>query len=502
MTGRLCFNEFTWWDDSLTVHQNPLLNPAHLATIRYYWLHSAYRIYTPLTYTIWAALTPIARVAPDPDGITLDPLIYHSANVLFHVLAALVVFKILRLLQMDRPAAFCGALVFAIHPIQVEAVAWISGLKDVLGGFFALIALWQYLRFAIAARDGNRRVVPVLLCVAAFILALLSKASAGTMPLAAIAIDRWILGRPWRSILPMPCLLVLIAVPFVIAASIAQGGGDLGPIPIWQRPLIASDSLTFYCRKLVCPIDLCIDYGRAPQVVTRSPWIYVSFAFASAIIAASIAMRNRAPSLFTGAMVFAAATLPGLGLTTFIMQFFSTTADHYLYWAMLGPAIAVAGVLTARPNSLALRLGVAAAISAMAILSIRQGAFWKDDISLERHAVAVNPNSFLAWNNLGNAYYRQQDAPLAAEMFRHAITAKPDYAIAHSNLAAALHQLGELTESNDELRHSIALQRSLAPRLRTSLVTDLNHLAQNLLDARQYRSMDRTSTTATSTPAQ
>jgi tetratricopeptide (TPR) repeat protein len=152
---------------------------------------------------------------------------------------------------------------------------------------------------------------------------------------------------------------------------------------------------------------------------------------------------------------------------------------------MLGPAIAVAWTLTAFPRPLALRAGVVAAIVGLAILSIRQGAFWKDDFSLFEHAAAVNPKSFLAYNNLGNAYYREMNALLAADNFRGAIDARPDYFLAHSNLAAALHELGRLDESTRELQISIKLQREKPWRLRTSWVVDLNHLGQNLLDSGQ-----------------
>jgi tetratricopeptide (TPR) repeat protein len=215
----------------------------------------------------------------------------------------------------------------------------------------------------------------------------------------------------------------------------------------------------------------------------NQPWIEIGWLVSASIAVALILLRKRDGALLAAALVFVAGCLPTLGLSTFATQFFSTTADHYLYWAMLGPAIAAAWVLTVYPCSVLLRSGIVIAIAGWAAMSVHQGGFWKDDFSLLQHTIAVNPNSFLAYNNLGNAYDRQHDAALAAEMFRRAVTTKPDYAMAHSNLGAALHQLGDLDGATSELQRSIAIQRSLPPRLRQTWTTDLNRLGQIFLES-------------------
>jgi tetratricopeptide (TPR) repeat protein len=479
--GRLCFNEFSWWDDVNTVHHNPLLNPPTLATLHFYWLHAAYRVYIPLTYTVWATLAMAARVAPDPQGIALNPLIFHGANLLFHILAALVVCKILLLMRMNQWGVICGALVFAIHPIQVEAVAWVSGLKDVLSGLLVLVALWQYLRFAILDRLGRRSLTPLAICITALILAMLAKSSAATTPLAAIALDRWFVGRAWKRVFTSAGALILVALPFVVIASIAQSAGDLAPVPLWARPLIAGDSLAFYLAKLLWPINLCMDYGRTPWLVIRRGWLYYTWCAPAAIAFILFLLRKRARLLIAAAVIFVAGCLPTLGLSRFATQFFSTTTDHYLYWAMLGPAVAVAWILTEFHQPLLRGISVVA-IASLAILCFHQGAFWEDDFALLEHAAQVNPRSFVAYNDLGNAYERELNPTMAASMFRLSVQAKPNYYLAHSNLAAALHQLGQINESILELRRSIALQRLQIPKLRQTWVVDLNRLALNLLE--------------------
>jgi tetratricopeptide (TPR) repeat protein len=484
--GRLCFNGFTGWDDNLTLFQNPRLNPPTLAAVRFYFLHAQYRLYAPLTYFVWSGLALLARTAPDHRGVTLDPLVFHAANLLLHLLASLVVCRILLMLRADGWAALCGSLAFAIHPIQVEAVAWASGLKDVLSGLLVLTALWQYLEFAIDAGVGRRNRMSLARCVACLILAMLAKSSAATMPLAAIALEWQIARRPWKSILASSVLLVCVVAPFVVIAHFSQeAAGDLSPPALWQRPLIAADAVSFYLLKLIWPIHLCFDYGRTPQAVMQHAWIYAECLVPSALTLALIAFGKSTRPLLAAAMIFLAGCLPTLGFLPFGTQSLSTTADHYLYWAMAGPAIAIAWAMTAFRASILLRGAIFAALAAWAVVSVRQGAFWKDDYSLFSRAIAINPKSYVSYNNLGYAYYLDGNDTVAVEMYRRSIGIKPDSYLARSNLAAALREMGHLDEANHELRLAIRLQELQPLPLRQTWSQDLMHLGRNLLELGQ-----------------
>jgi protein O-mannosyl-transferase len=154
--------EFVRWDDSVTLHHNPRLNPPSWRNVAFYWndwRRGENGLYVPLTYTVWSALAWAGRVdQPDPAGIQLNPWVFHSANVALHAAAALVVLELLALLLRDRTparawrrAAWIGAAVFAVHPLQVEPVAWASGTKDVLGGLLSLVAIWVYVVYAMRA---------------------------------------------------------------------------------------------------------------------------------------------------------------------------------------------------------------------------------------------------------------------------------------------------------------------------------------------------------------
>src|SRR5215469_5436409 len=155
---------------------------------------------------------------PDANGIWLNPYLFHTANLLVHVLAALAAYALLRRLTRSAWAACAGALLFALHPVQVEPVAWVAGMKDLLCGMFSLVALWQYVAFA----QGDDKVTAktrrwhYAAATVAFSLALLSKPAAMSLPVAAAAIDRWIVGRSWRQIAGAAGPWLVMAIPIAV----------------------------------------------------------------------------------------------------------------------------------------------------------------------------------------------------------------------------------------------------------------------------------------------
>ena len=166
--GRIATNDFTYWDDAGTIHHNPRLNPPTAQKVLWYWGHSELGLYIPVTYSVWGILAAAARLdAPDEFDIALNPWLFHAASLIVHLGSVLLVFQILRrVIGRDGPS-FVGALLFAIHPLQTETVAWASGLKDLLCGFFALLAIWEYMKFADESSE-RRRLHYVLALVAFF----------------------------------------------------------------------------------------------------------------------------------------------------------------------------------------------------------------------------------------------------------------------------------------------------------------------------------------------
>jgi protein O-mannosyl-transferase len=146
----VCMNDFVRWDDTHNVVNNPHFQSHFIKNISYFWTHAYKDLYVPLTYSVWAAIIPFAKLnsaTGTAEGM-LNPHIFHAINWIFHVLSALTVYMILRHLVPSAWAAFFGAMFFGLHPVQVEPVAWISGMKDVLCGLLSLVAIWQYVIFA------------------------------------------------------------------------------------------------------------------------------------------------------------------------------------------------------------------------------------------------------------------------------------------------------------------------------------------------------------------
>jgi tetratricopeptide (TPR) repeat protein len=482
--GRLCTNDFTFWDDPGTVDQNSWLLPPTAHTLVHYWMSPAFGLYIPVTYTVWAAVACIAQVPKDQYGIALNPWLFHSANVLCHLLAVLVAYRILRLLNADVFGAVCGALLFGVHPIQVEAVAWVSGLKDVLSGMLALVALWQYVCFCLSDLRGRASGWRYLFATIAFVLALLAKPSAMALPLAALAIDHYGVGRPWRRVIAPAAGWIFIALPLVAIARWVQDASNTWMPSLWMRPLIVTDSLAFYAWKLAWPVDLIVDYGRKPAAAIALGSYRWNWIIPLGIAAFLITGAKRRPMLLAAGLIFLAGCLPVLGIAPAMFQFFSTTTDHYLYLSMFGPALALAWLLSVKP-ALGLRLATVAVLLWLIALTIRQCGFWQNDFTLFLHDTSVNPNSVIGYVNLGAAYDRNHDVPRAIQAFENATRSNPEWAMGWDNLSAVLVEQGKTQDAIAATRRAVDLQIKY-PNLRLNWKQDNDVLGRMLFDTGQF----------------
>lgn len=463
--ARVCANDFVAWDDSFTLYGNARMNPPTAATLRFYWTRTEHGLYIPATQTVWSALARIARTdRPDPMGVWLDPTVFHVASVMLHATAALVMFLLLRrLLGTQRScdvdadgaggsmrsdsAAAIGALVFALHPVQVESVAWAAGMKDVLYGLFSLVALWQYVVAVQSSSTAARRRVLLhfALATAAFVWAVLCKPTAMVVPALAVVIHVVVLRQSWRDAAKWTAAWWAITLAAMVVARLAQQVGEEIAAPLWLRPLVAGDALAFYAGKILLPLKLCIDYGRSPSVAQSGGWIYLTWLVPVALAALLIWRPRR--EFVAAALLTTICVAPVLGLATFMFQAYSTVADHYLYLAMLGPALAVAWLAAGdwkwtRPIALV-------ALALLATKTFGQAGTWRDSESLFTHTLAVNANSFVSCNNLGGSYDALGDAlataahraeaandRVAAQSYRRA--ADDNYQRAHALYTAAI----------------------------------------------------------------
>jgi tetratricopeptide (TPR) repeat protein len=447
-------NEFTWWDDPFTIHQHPSLNPPTLDGLVWLWRNAQFSLYVPVTQTAWWLLASIAYSPGQAIGqeIRLNPGVFHAGSVLVHGLAAGMACLLLRRLLASGTAAVLGALLFALHPVQVESVAWASGLKDLLCGLFALMALYQYLLYATPTDpdlpSGPTRLYYTL-TFTFFGLAMLSKPGGVVVPVLAAVLDLLVLKRPWRTVARSVLPLLVLAIPVMIMTSLIQEQRDQVYSPALMRPLVAMDALGFYVAKLVLPIRLALDYGRRPIDVINGGWMHLLWVLPLVVAAAAgLAWRqSRLPA--TGFFLFVAALGPMLGLLPFHYQYYSTVADHYLYLAMFGPALVAGWLILTWPKR-----AVPAVIMVLAVLtglSVMQIGRWRDDQALLGYTLQVNPRSFGSYNVLGVAELaaarrlsagRPAEAAdaynRAAELFTKSTEANPEFIQAWQNLAFVL----------------------------------------------------------------
>jgi len=471
-----CGHEFVLIDDDRNVYQNPMVNAPEGVDYGEIWRipgndeewqrHNW--MYLPVTKTAWGVLADATRPAPDAPVTDssvagLEPGPFHVANIALHALNALLVFALLRLLRLgDLPAA-AGAALFAIHPVQVEPVAWVSGFRDLLSGFFALLALCGYVLFTRSSAQRRIGAARVLWSGASicFALALLAKPSAVIVPLVAgaLALGVMRIGAVRAAATLSPWLLVAAAVvPLARVQKIQPSVAELAP---WQRLVVAGDALSFYLRQLVFPWHLAPLYGRTPEAVLAGDSRWVTGLLPLVLVGVAATRYRRAPVPATAFAILVIGVSPVLGFVPFTFQEFSTVADRYLYLALIGPALWLAWSLGQRPSRRVWTLA-AIGLAAAGVRASFQVGHWRDSEAILEHTLAVDPHSAFAHNNLGHLAMTRGEPAQAVAEFEQALDAKPDYVNARKNLAVALGELGRWEEAERHLRTALEQEPDFA----------------------------------------
>jgi tetratricopeptide (TPR) repeat protein len=463
------FQLLTLWDDNVNVLNNPGLNPPSWEGVAKFWREPYVLLYVPVTYTVLAAEATLAYHPASPPGQRFDPHVFHIANLVWHALSCSLVLLILRQLLGPGWPPLAGALFYALHPLQVETVAWVTETKGLVSATFGWSAVLLYLiatRMIAAGRDPDnsapspalltaRTITLFVLALLCFALSLLAKPTAVILPLMVICID--LLWREER--LRITCIrvapaLALTAAILLLTRSLQPPEVIPSAAPLWARPLVAGHALAMYLFKLVLPYPLCVDYGYTPTVVMRSAgwWAWIMPVAVTLFFAFSPHHRR----WLCAWGIFVVGLLPVLGFIPFRFQEFSTIADRYVYLAMLGPALGVAYLLSLIEAAWAWGLAVASLLG-LAWLSHAQTAHWVDDETVFRHVLEVNPASYLAHTQLGTLAGQQQDGNAAAGHYVEAITLNPRAEIARNNLANLLVRSGRFDEAIAQYRELLEI---------------------------------------------
>ncbi|MBI3620658.1 MAG: tetratricopeptide repeat protein [Nitrospirae bacterium] len=463
---------FVRWDEQLYVTENPFLVEPDGLWKAWTTTRETERQYAPLVLTTFWIQHRLWGYQPAG---------YHAVNLWFHLSNGVLVLFLLAALGAGRWVAGAGALLFALHPIQVESVAWVAELKNLQMGFFYLAAFLLYLvhRSAVVPAAGQGPFVMrwagwgwaayggVLLLYAC---ALLSKVAAVTLPLSLFLAD-WLLVAPrdrrwWRgSLARIAPMLVMGIAPSAIAIGLEQGP-DPASIPVMAlRPFIASAAIWFYLGKLMAPFSLIPIYPRWDLSVMRF-WLLLAFVGLGGVFIVLWRWRRRMPPLALWGMGhFAVTLLPVLGLVPFGYLDHSFVANHFVYLACIGMFVAIAVTVErfvkGDPMRRWMAIGVLCIVLAGFVVLIRaQLPVWRDPLSFWGYLAMHNPRSETVHNNLGNAYFRGNRLEEAADHYRMALRINPDSGLAHMNLGLVFQQQGRVAAAIDEYLQSIRSQPS------------------------------------------
>ena len=443
------------WDDDIYVTHNRLLSaPDGLKRI-WFSLDSPSQ-YFPLTYTTF-------RMERALWG--LKPAGYHWVNLLLHAANALLVWRLLK--RLSVPGAWLAAAIFALHPVQVESVAWITERKNVLSLFFCLLTLLAWIEFVEDRPKPSRQFY--LLALIFYALALFSKATACTLP-AALLLILWLKGRPINR------FRLAQIVPFL-----ALGAG-MGLLAMWweryhqgtegrffslglpERILIASHAIWFYAGKLVWPVNLTFSYPQwtiNPADPFAYGWLVAGAGLCGAIY---YARRFTGRSVEVAALFYAVTLSPLLGFIMLYTFCYSFVADHYQYVASIGPiALAAGGITTAlrflgKQKSFLKPALCGALLLTLGVLTWRQSGMYADLETLWRTTIARNPNSYLAHESLSGVLLRKGQVEEALAHLRKALALHPDYAEAHYNFGVALDLKGQVDEAMAQFQKALEIQ--------------------------------------------
>ncbi len=463
------------YDDREIVRDNPVLETLspgeHLG--RGFWPGEdrTYPYYRPLTS--WTLALNHALNGETAPG-------YHLANLLLHFGCATLLFLLLRGLAGAWPGLAAAAL-FAVHPVQTEAVAWVVGRADLLATFFLLLTL--LIHSGLSERVSGSGVVRVGAAAGTLAAALLSKENALTFPVLLIALElaravrhegswRERLRPAARRLATAGAVYLVILVGYLllrhqIVGSLLASGDEA----LWKNPILTAPLLTRwltavhiagrYLLLIVFPRTLCVDYYYDVVPLIRSlgsPGFLVPAAAIAGLLA-WVWIARRSTAVIFGALAAAGAYLP---LSHLLFAAPVVMAERILYLPMVGVTACLgASIVTLATRIAPQRKSLAAAVLTLLVivpLALRardRTADWRNDLALFGAAVEAQPRSALSWNNLASIQLENDDAAAAEQSARRALEILPDYLAANGNLADALRRLGRFDESERVLRKAL-----------------------------------------------
>jgi protein O-mannosyl-transferase len=398
----------------------------------------------------------------------LDPTGYHLVNLGLHIINALLIWTTLKKLRV--PGAFLAALLFAVHPVNVESVAWIAQLKNQLSMLFFLLSVRWYPSIQVPRGNmpGDELHKWYWLSLTAFVLAMLSKGSVAVLPLLLLLMIWWLHKRITKRDVARVAPFFFVAVGLTAiniwfqARAATSAIRDVG---IVERVLGAGAAVWFYLSKALAPINLRFVYPQWNIRAGELLW-WLPLLACAGTITLLVWQRRRAGvrAMLLGFACFCLALVPVLGLVDVGYMKFSLVADHYQHLALIAVTAMAGAGLWQLSTRCPRPIRTLAAVSALAVLggsmllSWQQNSIYASPIALYEDTLAHNPDCWMAHNNLGNALVESGRCGEAMEHYQAALRLKPDFADAHYNLAAALAANHRTPEAIEQYRQSLQLK--------------------------------------------
>ncbi len=468
--GQTVGYDFVNYDDDVYVYKNPQI--AHGLTFS-----GITWVFTHSHGANWHPLTGLSHMVDcQLDGLHAGG--HHLTNVLLHAATAIVLFLVLRRMTGGFwPSALVAAL-FAVHPLRVESVAWISERKDVLSGLFFVLTLGAYVRYVRGPFSlGRYLLVAVLLT-----LGLMAKPMLVTLPLVLLLLDYWPLGRmtagawedisvarggrtdhfffPQRLLLEkLPLLLLAVTSCLMTLWAQARASALNEQIPLGSRIANALVSYVAYLGQLFCPVGLAAHYPH-PEGDLPVWEVMGALVVLACISAGVLAWRRRYPYVLVGWLWYVGMLVPVIGL---VQVGKIAMADRYTYLPQIGLGIALAWGAIDVCRSWPYRRWLCGVTSGLVLAALtgcawRQTSFWRDSETLWNHALACTSQAFVVHTNLGHALANQGRMDEAMAHYQKALEIQPNYVEAHNNLGYAFACLDRFDEAMAQYQEAVEIQ--------------------------------------------
>jgi tetratricopeptide (TPR) repeat protein len=458
------FNAGFIWDDESHLTQNPCIVGS--LGLKEIWT-STRAVYYPLVLTTFWAMHKFVGLLPFP---------YHTLNVLIHAGSAILLWRVLR--QLGVGGAWLGSALWALHPVMVQSVAWVTELKNTQSCLFYLLSIFCFLNWKKQSRTTQMtRVKSSLiygLSLVSFILATLSKPSVVMLPVVLALCIWWRQRRVrWHDVVPLG--------PFLVISALASAwtiweqkfhASAVGPewAQTWpERLIIAGRAIWFYLGKLIWPHPLIFIYPRWEINSSRLTGYLLLLAALAGLLALWLIRAKWSRPVFFAAAYYVVSLFPVLGFFSVYFFRYSFVSDHFQYLASMGPLALVGAGMTGACSRLAvaaslgrggvfLRLGLCSVLVILLVsLTWQQTAVYHDLITLYTKTLAKNPGCWMAHYNLGIVLRDYGESDEAITHYRQAIALRPGYAEAHYNLGRLLAEKGEINDAIDHYEAALDL---------------------------------------------